>query len=68
MDKKYTPKTSNYTNGLLNLLKFVTNKKHRGLFVAAYLEKTEVTSFASYFNKYKKNEFNNYKKQQALCI
>lgn len=52
MDKKYTPKTSNYTNGLLNLLKFVTNKKHRGLFVAAYLEKTEVTSFASYFNKY----------------
>lgn len=54
MDKKYTPKTSNYTNGLLNLLKFVTNKKQRGLFVAAYLEKTEVTSLASYFNKYKK--------------
>ena len=39
MDKKYTPKTSNYTNELLNLLKFVTNKKQRGLFVAAYLEK-----------------------------
>lgn len=39
MDKKYTPKTINYTNGHLNLHKFVTNKNERGLSVAAYLEK-----------------------------